>query len=330
MTVRPTLALLIPAFNATHWLPRLLESAAGQTEPFDEIWVYDDCSADDTAAVAERYGARLVRGAVNRGCSCGKNALAARTQADWLHFHDADDALLPNFVALARKWMADGRFDVVLFDYEWREDDTGELLAVRHFDASDLARDPRSYALRVQINPFCGLYRREAFLSAGGYDEDPLVLYNEDVAVHIRLAFAGLSFAAESDVSIINYRRSDSMSASNHLKCIQAQYHVMRKLASHRDAAPYSREIAVSLWGAAAGLASHLDWCAADRAALLAMQLAGPALAPSREHFRALCRLSPRLALRVREGLIRMFKPQYRERYPGWRSPFKLAQSARK
>jgi len=327
MSGRPTLALLIPAFNAAPFLPRLLESAARQTEAFDEIWVYDDCSTDDTAAVAERYGARLVRGEVNRGCSHGKNVLASHTQADWLHFHDADDALLPNFVALARKWMADGRFDVVLFDYEWPEDDTGELLAVRHFDAADLARDARSYALREQINPFCGLYRREAFLSAGGYDEDPLVLYNEDVAVHIRLAFAGLSFTAESEVSIINYRQPNSMSASNRLKCVQAQYHVMRKLASRRDAAPYAREIAASLWGAAAGLASHLDWSTADEAALLAMQLAGPASAPSRELFRALCRVSPRLALRVREGLIRMLKPRYREGYPGWRSPFNIAQS---
>ena len=61
------LALLIPAWNAAAWLPRLLASAAAQTEPFDEIWVYDDASSDDTAAIAERLGARVVRGDVNAG-----------------------------------------------------------------------------------------------------------------------------------------------------------------------------------------------------------------------------------------------------------------------
>ena len=40
-----------------------------QTKRFDEIWVYDDCSRDNTSEIAERYGARVVRGAVNRGCS---------------------------------------------------------------------------------------------------------------------------------------------------------------------------------------------------------------------------------------------------------------------
>jgi glycosyltransferase involved in cell wall biosynthesis len=320
----PTLALLIPAFNAAGYLPRLLDSAARQSEPFDEVWVYDDCSTDDTAAVAERYGARVIRGDSNRGCSHGKNALAARTGADWLHFHDADDALLPNFVPLARNWMADNRYDVVLFDYEWRDDETGELLAVRHFDPAELARDARSYAIREQINAICGLYRREAFLGTGGYDEDPLVLYNEDVAAHIRFAFSGLRFAAEPKVSIVNYRQSHSMSVNNGGKCLQAHFHVMRKLASRRDAAPYAQEIATRLWAAAAGLASHVDWHTADQAALLAMRLGGPGPAPSGEVFKALCMLSPRLALRVREWLIRTLKPQYRNGYPGWRSPVSL------
>ena len=71
--------MLIPAYNAAAYLPRLLESAARQTERFDEIWVYDDCSKDETAEIAESYGARVVRGAVNRGCSHGKNALASLT-----------------------------------------------------------------------------------------------------------------------------------------------------------------------------------------------------------------------------------------------------------
>src|SRR5690349_18353005 len=110
MTTRPSLALLIPAYNAEPYLPRLLDSAAWQSEPFDEIWVYDDCSTDNTVALAEQYGARVLRGDVNRGCSHGKNQLAAATACDWIHFHDADDELMPNFVERARAWMATKRF----------------------------------------------------------------------------------------------------------------------------------------------------------------------------------------------------------------------------
>jgi glycosyltransferase involved in cell wall biosynthesis len=320
MIARPTLALLVPAYNAAAYLPRLLESAVRQNERFDEIWVYDDCSSDKTAEVAAAYGARVVRGPVNRGCSHGKNALASLTTADWLHFHDADDELYSNFVTLARRWMVDARFDVVLFPYEERDDATGQLIAYRLFAEDDVSRDARSYAIREQINPFCGLYRREAYIRAGGYDEDPLVLYNEDVAMHIRLAFAGLTFAAESQISIINYRRLNSMSASSRLKCLQAHYNVMRKTAEREGAGRYAAEISTRLWVAVGGLAAELDWRTADQAATLAMQLAGPSAAPSGQVFKAICHFSPRLALRIREGLIRALKPHLRHGNPGWRA----------
>ena len=81
MTRQPTLALLIPAYNAASHLPRLLESAQRQTEPFDEVWVYDDCSIDDTASIAQQCGVHVVRGDVNRGLHARKGC-SGRT--DWL------------------------------------------------------------------------------------------------------------------------------------------------------------------------------------------------------------------------------------------------------
>ena len=112
MTHQQSLALLIPAYNAANYLPRLFRSAAKQERQFDEMWVYDDCSTDNTSQVAEHFGAKIIRGDINRGCSHGKNVLAASTSAEWIHFHDADDELLPNFVALARKWIELEKFDV--------------------------------------------------------------------------------------------------------------------------------------------------------------------------------------------------------------------------
>jgi glycosyltransferase involved in cell wall biosynthesis len=324
MSLKPTLALLIPAYNAEAYLRRLLESAANQTRAFDEIWVYDDCSTDNTATIAAGLGAGVVRGEVNHGCSHGKNALASNSTADWLHFHDADDELLPNFVELAQHWMEDSRFDVVLFAYQERDAATTEHICDRIFNPADVERDPRSYAIREQINPFCGLYRRTAFLRSGGYDEDPLVLYNEDVAMHIRLAFEGLSFTAETKVSIINHRRLDSMSASNRLECLRAQYHVMRKTAARNGADRYSADIAERLWNIIGGLTAELDWRTSDEAARLATKLAGCTAVPAGPAFKVLCRLSPHLALRVREWLIRSLKPRFREGYPGWRAPVSL------
>src|SRR5437868_8324943 len=98
------LAICIPARNAAATLPRLFTSIAAQTVAFDEVWLYDDESSDDTAAIAERFGASIVRSDRNTGPSHGKNVLAERTSCDWLHFHDADDALYPEFVERAHRW----------------------------------------------------------------------------------------------------------------------------------------------------------------------------------------------------------------------------------
>jgi len=309
MTATPTIALLIPAYNAAPWLPRLLASAKAQRQPFDEIWVYDDCSTDDTAAVAKTHGAKVLRGTVNKGCSAGKNALAAHVNADWLHFHDADDELLPDFVALARRWIGRDAPDVVLFGYEYRDNDSGELLAVRQFDCAALAADPRRYAIREQINPFCGLYRRTAYRAAGGYDEDPAILYNEDVAFHIKLAFAGLRFGAEGEIAIVNYRIGGSMSGANQHKCLLAHHEVMQRILRHADAEPYRLDIAAKLWTVAGRLAAVGDWPQADRAAATAAQIAPPEPGGGGALFRSVARFSPRLALRLRRQLVGLTRP---------------------
>lgn len=308
----PTLSLLIPAYNAAGYLPRLLASAHAQTERFDEIWVYDDCSTDDTAAVAEAHGAKVLRGSQNVGCSAGKQALALHVETDWIHFHDADDELLPNFTALARKWINQGDRDVVLFAYEYRDEESGALLDTSVFDDAALRADPKRYAIVRQINPFCGLYRRAPMLAAGGYDLDPRTLYNEDVAFHIRLAFAGLSFAAEPEVSIVNWRVAGSMSGSNQGKCALAHLHVLADAMKQIDASRYRNEFAAKFWASAGVLAAHSEWQAAGQAAKLAGQNGPPPANSNKLWFRALAALSPHLAVLVREGAIRAFKPHLR------------------
>lgn len=307
----PTLALCIPAYNAADCLPRLLRSAQAQTQPFDEIWVYDDASNDDTSDVASAHGARVVRGEVNHGCSWGKNVLAQWTNCDWIHFHDADDELLPNFVETARAWMeAPIGPDVVLFGYEYRGAE-GEILATYRFDRSALEADAIAYCIEHQINPFCGLYRRAPLLACGGYDTDPAVLYNEDVAFHCRLAIAGLQFSADPTVTVINYHHSHSMSAANQPRCIRAQYQVMAKVAATAPS-QYQAAIAQRLWQIAGVATAYLDWDSADACLRLLRSFNLPVHWTDRPWSTPLWSIHPILILRLRERWIRRFKPWLR------------------
>ncbi len=308
-----TIALCIPAYNAAWCLPRLLESAKNQTIPFDEILVYDDCSSDNTKEIAESYGATVFRGKKNIGCSAGKNYLLNQTKCTHIHFHDADDELLPNFTTLAHKWLSKTECpDVVLFNYKWVDNNTNELLSKSNFNHKELQEDAVKYTILNQINPFCGLYSVDKLKSVGGYDTQPEILYNEDVAFHCKLANAGLGFGAEKEVSIINYRINGSMSGANQLKCAQAHYEVM-KINAQKVGAKYAKEISYKLWKNATILASYSDWKTSKKAIDLACKIYKNLPDDENRIIKFISFFNPFLSIIIREYLIRIFKPWLRK-----------------
>ncbi len=78
-----TVAAIVPHWNRRDLLDALLRNLRDQTVAFDEIIVVDNGSSDDSAALAERAGARVVRldknlgfaAAVNRGIETARDRL---------------------------------------------------------------------------------------------------------------------------------------------------------------------------------------------------------------------------------------------------------------
>ena len=300
-----TLALCIPAYNAARFLPRLLHSANAQTVPFDEILLYDDCSTDNTGQVARSFGACVITGSHNVGCSAGKNRLLEATRCDWIHFHDADDDLKPEFSEVAREWMERHDVaDVVLFSYENRKYENEATMVLRTFDDFALVHDAAGYAVREQINPYCGLYRRTALLRVGGYDEDPAVLYNEDCRFHMRLAFAGLRFRAEQRCLVINLERSDSMSSANREKCALARLAVLEKAAREAPQGLHC-DIAQQAWLVARHLAAYRLHSQMVDAIRLAQRLGLSVPPTERTALRVAARVSPVTAFKARAAFVR-------------------------
>lgn len=97
----PLVSILIPCHNAARWLGATLDSALGQTHPRCEIIVVDDGSSDDSAAIAESYGARAVRviRQARGGAAAARNAAWRAAGGDYLQFLDADDLLHPEKIA---------------------------------------------------------------------------------------------------------------------------------------------------------------------------------------------------------------------------------------
>jgi GT2 family glycosyltransferase len=97
----PTVSVIIPNYNYARTLGMCLESLQVQTHQPLEIIVVDDGSTDDSVAVAESFGAQVLRTGGNLGPPAARNLGAAHARGEVLLFVDSDVALEPGATATA-------------------------------------------------------------------------------------------------------------------------------------------------------------------------------------------------------------------------------------
>src|ERR1700722_6602379 len=91
---------VIPHWNRRDLLESLLRSSRDQERPFDEVIVADNGSTDDSAELAERNGARVLRLEKNFGFAAAVNRGIEAAQSEWI-------AILNNDVTLDPRWLAE-------------------------------------------------------------------------------------------------------------------------------------------------------------------------------------------------------------------------------
>lgn len=97
----PIVTIIIPAYNYGRYLGQALDSLLAQTLREWECLVVDDCSSDNTVAVAGAYAARDQRIRCifqkrNQGPNAARNRGLAFAQGRYVQFLDADDRLEQN------------------------------------------------------------------------------------------------------------------------------------------------------------------------------------------------------------------------------------------
>jgi len=92
----PLVSVLVAAHDAARTLATSVQSLLAQSWSNLEILIVDDCSADETAAVAARLAAqdprvRLIRAPVNAGAYVARNLALAEATGAFVTLQDADD-----------------------------------------------------------------------------------------------------------------------------------------------------------------------------------------------------------------------------------------------
>ena len=226
----PTLSVVLPNYNHAQYLPRALDALLSQERPADEIIVVDDCSADSSREIVIRYAAqhlsiRLVANEKNIGVIPTLSRGLSEARGHYIYFGAADDFVMPGFFAGALRMLQThpqaGLFfgDAVLVDGH-----SGRSLGARppvrprlssgFIDPSEVARLLRRNDNFIVTG--AAVFRRDAVVSAGGFDEQLSSFADGYLVRKIALTF-GFCYAPITALTWCVFRDSVSRKASTQL-----------------------------------------------------------------------------------------------------------------
>lgn len=217
-----SVAAVIPTWNRRDLLAELLGNLAKQTRRFDEVVVVDNGSTDNSAALAESSGARVVRLDRNLGFAEAVNRGVEAATSDWV-------AIVNNDVTLEADWLevmlaavgqdvsfATGKIlsaaDPKIIDGTFDEISRGGCAWRCGSGKPDAPvwNQPRT----IRFAPMtAALFRRSLFGEVGGLDEQ-FGSYLEDADFGLRCALSG--YAGRYVPSAVAYHRGSATAGRWH------------------------------------------------------------------------------------------------------------------
>lgn len=180
----PLVSIVTTSYNRAGFIGSTIESVLAQDYPDFEYLVVEDCSPDDSLAVARRYEGdprlTVVANERNLGDYGNRNKALGLARGKYIKFVDCDDILYPHCLG-------------AMLEVAERAPDAGVVFATRE-------RPPWRYPVRLapeevyrmhftvggvlHQGPLSSLLRRDAVLAVGGFPE----IYTGDVACWLNLA----------------------------------------------------------------------------------------------------------------------------------------------
>jgi GT2 family glycosyltransferase len=206
--VRPTLSVLIVAWNSREELGRTLPALLSELGEGDELIVVDNDSADGTAeaVLVIAPSARVLRAGGNLGFAAGCNAGAAEASGELLVILNPDAAPLPGWGEAIRRPWVEGRgwaaWQALVADEGATRINsagnpvhfTGIVWAGGH--GEPIAAAPGGPAEVPALSGACLAIPRRTWEEVGGFPER-FFLYHEDVDLSLRLRLRGGTLGIE-------------------------------------------------------------------------------------------------------------------------------------
>lgn len=191
-------SVVIAAFNASETLSVAIESALSQHGCEVELLIVDDCSSDDTLAIATRYAlqdnrVRVFQTPRNAGPSAARNLAFYAAKGEWLTVLDADDWFSPSRLATLLSTAKKRGLDMIMDSYYLVAPDQQIEYASRFTGLC-----PSGSELEVSAADFIGLglgstkpMIKTAFLRQYNLKFDTRIRCGEDLLLYSQALLAG-------------------------------------------------------------------------------------------------------------------------------------------
>jgi N-acetylglucosaminyl-diphospho-decaprenol L-rhamnosyltransferase len=202
---------IVAAFDSAGALPACLEALA--LEGVSAI-VVDNASEDESAAVAERLGARVIRSRRNEGYGRASNRGALAARSELILIVNPDVVLAPGaagaLVAAANRYPDAGLIAPRIMEPDGRFFfQSGSLLSPYLHNRGGRLALPEGDCCAPFLSGACLMARRELFLRLGGFDEN-IFLFYEDNDLCRRVADAGHALVHVHDAVAMHQRGGSS------------------------------------------------------------------------------------------------------------------------
>jgi glycosyltransferase involved in cell wall biosynthesis len=216
--------VIIPAYNASRFLGEALESIFRQTRPADEVIVVDDCSTDDTLAIARRFPVVVLPSRSNQGHAAARNLGIQAAQGDVIAWLDADDCFEPNHLEVVVALLEQNSQAAVAFSAVRI---VGERSGVwGGFPCSEGPEEMLRHCLRRTVVPaMSAVTRTFALRSIGGFDSALRIAPDFDLWLRLSRSWRFIS----TELVTSNYRWHPSQISARPDRQIESVYLARRK-----------------------------------------------------------------------------------------------------
>jgi len=215
MTTTPEISIVLPVYNGARYLRESIDSCLAQTFRNWELIIVNDCSTDESGAIAKEYAAkdkriRVIHNETNLKLPASLNVGFRQAKGEYLTWTSDDNRYLPHALQRMIDFLHEHpKYIMVCTAFQYI-DEAGEFVDATRFDSTFVPLRDHMLCHGGAIGA-CFLYHRSVLQTVGEYDAKWFLV--EDYEYWLRIASKQHAIAAIHEVCYLYRRHSLSLTS---------------------------------------------------------------------------------------------------------------------